>query len=119
LFLATRDWYNPATTGGDNTMWEEARYLASAGHHVTFVAAVYSGARRREVIDRINVVRVGGGIYWLWLTTFVYYLAKCRGRYDLVVAEGFGGSRIPRLAPLYVREPIITVTSLRFSTHGS
>jgi glycosyltransferase involved in cell wall biosynthesis len=26
----------------------------------------------------------------------------------VVVAEGFGGSRIPRLTPLYVREPIIT-----------
>src|SRR5260370_6788428 len=31
-----------------------------------------------------------------------------RGRFDVVVAEGFGGSRIPRLAPLYVKEPIIT-----------
>jgi glycosyltransferase involved in cell wall biosynthesis len=26
----------------------------------------------------------------------------------VVVTEGFGGSRIPRLAPLYVREPIVT-----------
>ena len=26
--LATRDWYHPATTGGDITMWEQARYLA-------------------------------------------------------------------------------------------
>ena len=34
LFLATRDWYHPATTGGDITMWENARYLAHAGHQV-------------------------------------------------------------------------------------
>ena len=107
LFLASRDWYDPATTGGDITLWENARYLASTGHHVTFVAARYAGAPREEVLDGIAVVRLGG-LHSLWLRTFVYYLSRARGRYDVVIAEGFGGSRIPRLAPLYVREPIIT-----------
>ena len=107
LFLATRDWYNPATTGGDNTMWENARYLSSVGHEVTFVAAGFPGAAREETIDGIRVVRLGG-ILSLWFRTFVYYQSHCRGRYDVVVAEGFGGSRIPRFSPLYVTEPIIT-----------
>ena len=107
LFLATRDWYNPATTGGDNTMWENARYLASVGHDVTFIAAGYRGAAKRERLDGLDVVRLGG-IHTLWLTTFVHYMSHCRGRYDVVVAEGFGGSRLPRLAALYVREPVIT-----------
>jgi glycosyltransferase involved in cell wall biosynthesis len=107
LFLATRDWYHPATTGGDNTMWENARYLASVGHEVTFVAANYPGAKKEETLEGIKVVRLGG-IHSLWLRTFLYYVSRGRGRYDAVVAEGFGGSRIPRLAPLYVREPIIT-----------
>jgi glycosyltransferase involved in cell wall biosynthesis len=88
-------------------MWEEARYLASKGHSVTFVAAGYTGAQNRESVEGIKVVRLGG-IHWLWLTTLLYYLIKCRGKFDVVVAEGFGGSRVPRLAPLYVREPIIT-----------
>ena len=107
LFLASRDWYHPATTGGDNTMWENARYLASVGHQVTFVCAGYDGAAREELRDGIRVVRLGG-IHSLWLTTFRYYMSSCRGRFDVVVAEGFGGSRIPRLAPLYVKEPIVT-----------
>ena len=50
LFLATRDWYNSATTGGDNTMWENARYLASVGYDVTFVAAGSRGAASRETL---------------------------------------------------------------------
>ena len=107
LFLASRDWYHPATTGGDITMWEHARYLASRGHDVTFVTAGYDGAANRQNLDGIDVVRLGG-IHSLWFRTLVYYLSRCRGRYDVVVAEGFGGSRIPRLAPLYVKEPIIT-----------
>jgi glycosyltransferase involved in cell wall biosynthesis len=107
LFLATRDWYNPATTGGDNTLWENARYLASVGHDVTFVAAGFPGAAGEETVDGIKVVRLGG-ILSLWFRTFVYYQWHGRGRYDVVVAEGFGGSRIPRFAPLYIAEPIIT-----------
>ena len=107
LFLATRDWYHPGTTGGDNTLWENARYLASKGHYVTFVAAGYPGAAREETVERIKVVRLGG-IHSLWLRTFLYYMSRGRGHFDVVVTEGFGGSRIPRLAPLYVREPVIT-----------
>jgi glycosyltransferase involved in cell wall biosynthesis len=107
LFLATRDWCNPATTGGDNTMWENARYLASVGHTVTFVAAGFPGAARAEMLDGIHVVRLGG-IHSLWLTTFFRYMRSWRGKFDVVVAEGFGGSRVPRLSPLYVTEPIIT-----------
>jgi glycosyltransferase involved in cell wall biosynthesis len=107
LFLASRDWYHPATTGGDITMWENARYLASVGHDVTFVAATYPGAPREEVCDGLRVIRLGG-LHSLWLTTFKYYMSKCRGRFDVVVAEGFGGSRIPRFAPLYVKEPMLT-----------
>jgi glycosyltransferase involved in cell wall biosynthesis len=107
LFLATRDWNNPATTGGDNTLWENARYLASAGHEVTYVAAAFAGAAKRETLDGIHVIRLGG-IHSLWLTTFIRYMRSWRGRFDVVIAEGFGGSRIPRLAPLYVREPVIT-----------
>ncbi len=88
-------------------MWEYARYMASVDHKVTFVASRFSGAPREEIIDQIEVVRLGG-ILSLWFRTFVYYESKCRGRFDVVVAEGFGGSRIPRLVPLYVKEPVVT-----------
>lgn len=88
-------------------MWEYARYLAFKGHSVTFVASSFPGARREEVVDGIKVVRLGG-ILSLWLKTFIYYMTHCRHRYDVVIVEGFGGSRIPRWAPLYVKEPIIT-----------
>lgn len=107
LFLASRDWYDPATTGGDITLWENARYLASMGHEVTYLAATYPGAASQETRDGIHVIRIGK-LHWLWLRTFLYYMTKARGQYDVVVAEGFGGSRIPRMAPLYVKEPIIT-----------
>jgi glycosyltransferase involved in cell wall biosynthesis len=88
-------------------MSEYARYMSYAGHKVTFVASRFRGASTREVIDGVEIVRLRG-LTSLWLLTFLYYFRNGRSNYDVVVAEGFGGSRIPRLTPLYVREPIIT-----------
>ncbi len=107
LFLATRDRLNPEAAGGDIQSWEYARYLASIGHAVTFLAATYPGAPREEVMEGIRVVRLGG-VLSLWFRTFTYYMRHCKGKHDVVVTEGFGGSRIPRFAPLYVKEPMIT-----------
>jgi len=81
--------------------------MSALGHSVTYVAAGYRGAIRHESVDGLNVVRLGR-IQTLWLRTFLYYARRGRGQFDVVVTEGFGGSRVPRLAPLYVREPILT-----------
>jgi glycosyltransferase involved in cell wall biosynthesis len=107
LFLMTRDVRHPGLAGGDLGMWERATYLAREGHMVCVVTSRFPGGARVEKIDGVNVVRLSG-IYSLWWRTFVYYMRRCRGRYDAVVTEGFGGSRVPRFAPLYVTEPVIT-----------
>lgn len=88
-------------------MWEYARYLSTLGHQVTYVAAGFPGAAKEETIDGLRVVRLGG-LLTLWATNFAYYMTRARGQYDVVVTEGFGGSRIPRFAPLYVKEPLLT-----------
>ena len=107
LFLATRDIRNPAAAGGDIQMWEYARYLANRGHQVAYVASRFPKAPETDVVDGISVVRLGG-ILSLWWRTYLYYVRHCARPFDVVIVEGFGGSRIPRFAPLYVREPLIT-----------
>lgn len=107
LFLASRDIRHPANTGGDIVLQQLARYLVSVGHDVTFMASTFAGAPDRETIDGIKVVRKGG-LLSLWWRTFFFYMREGRGNFNVVVVEGFGGSRIPRLTPLYVKEPIIT-----------
>jgi glycosyltransferase involved in cell wall biosynthesis len=106
LFMVTRDPQNPGAAGGDVQAWEYARYLALSGHRVTFLTSGFPGASKEETVDGISVVRLGG-ILSLWWRTCLYYLGRCRGQFDVVVEEGFGGSRIPRFAPLYVTAPIV------------
>ena len=107
LFLMSRDIRHPSNTGGDIGLWERALYLAGEGHEVTVMATSFPGAAPHETIDGIKVDRMGG-LLSMWWRTFVYYMTNCRNRFDVVVVEGFGGSRIPRFTPLYVKEPIIT-----------
>ena len=107
LFMITRDPLNPGASGGDIQPWEFASYLASVGHPVTFLTSGFRGAPKEELLQGVRVVRLGR-VLSLWFRTFVYYMLHCKGRYDVVVEEGFGGSRIPRFAPLYVRVPIVT-----------
>lgn len=106
LFLVSRDIRHPSNTGGDIGLWERAMYLVGEGHDVTVMASTFAGAPSYETIDGIKVVRMGG-LLSMWWRTFFYYMTKGR-RHDVVVVEGFGGSRIPRLTPLYVKEPIVT-----------
>jgi glycosyltransferase involved in cell wall biosynthesis len=94
-------------TGGDLAMWEYARYLAAQGHEVECAVSSFSDAPPVAVKDGIRVVRLGR-LHLLWWHSCRHYFRTARGRVDLVVTEGFGGSRIPRLCPLYVREPVIT-----------
>lgn len=105
--MATKDWYHPRATGGDMTSWEYARYLAFVGHSVSYFASHCPGAAAEEIVDGIRVIRKGA-VLSQWLHAFLYYWRHGRGNYDVVVTEGFGGSRIPRFAPLYVKEPIVT-----------
>jgi glycosyltransferase involved in cell wall biosynthesis len=103
----SRDIKHPANTGGDIGLWERALFLVAEGHQVTVMASQFAGAPHHETIEGIEVFRIGT-LLSLWWRTFLFYMTHGRGKYDVVVVEGFGGSRIPRLTPLYVREPIIT-----------
>lgn len=107
LFQASRDWTHPEATGGDACMCDYARYLARRGHDVTVVAARYPGSARSERRDGVHVVRLGG-MFFHAVRTAAYY-ARHRGRFDLVFEEGMASVRLPFLAPLYVRKPLIAV----------
>ncbi len=107
LFLASRDWTHPQATGGDAQTCDFARYLASRGHQVTLVATRYPGSARAELCERVRILRLGG-LFLLSLHAFLYYM-KHRHEFDAVYEEGMASLRLPFLAPLYVRKPLVAM----------
>lgn len=107
LFQVSRDWTHPEATGGDACMCDYARYLARSGHHVTIVAARYAGSARSEMREGLRIVRLGG-MFFHALRMAWYYTPR-RGRFDVVFEEAMASARLPFLAPLYVRKPLVSV----------
>ena len=107
LFQVSRDWTHPEATGGDACMCDYARYLAQRGHDVTVLAARYTGSPRHELREGVHIVRLGG-MFRHAIRTAAYY-ARHRNKFDVVFEEGMASVRLPFLAPLYVRKPLVSV----------
>jgi glycosyltransferase involved in cell wall biosynthesis len=114
LFLASRDGRDPKACGGDLCTTDSARYLAAKGHSVTLVVARYPGSQAREIDHEVQIVRLGG-LFFLALRAFIFYVRHGR-TFDVVYEEGLASLRLPYLAPLYVRKPII---AMWYQTHSA
>jgi glycosyltransferase involved in cell wall biosynthesis len=64
-----RDPWHPAAGGAERYAWEMARWFAASGTRVRFVTGRAAGQTRRDRIDGVEVVRLGGrfGVYPLAL----------------------------------------------------
>jgi len=109
LVLVARDPENPRLGGSEVVLTEWARVLARLGHEVEILCATFGGAARRSNFQGATVRRVGPegalGISVWW----EYVRRRLRQRTDLVVEEMLGGAKVPFLAPLYARVPVVSV----------
>jgi glycosyltransferase involved in cell wall biosynthesis len=92
-----RDLGHALAGGSEHYAWEFACALRDAGASVEFITARDTGQARREVVDRITIVR-GGGRFGYYRHAAVSLLRR-RRRLDLVVDPECG---IPSWSPAYV-----------------
>ncbi|MFC5826929.1 glycosyltransferase family 4 protein [Nonomuraea insulae] len=78
-----RDPWHPQAGGAETFAWEPARRFARAGHEVCFVTARAPGQSRRESVEGVRFVRMGGvfSVYPLVLG----WLSLRRRRFDVVL----------------------------------
>jgi len=107
LFLAGRDGLHPGAAGGDHQAWQWAKHLASSGWTVEYVAQSVPGRPQTEACAGISVLRLGTGPALAWRAA-MHYRRNAR-TIDLVYEDPIGAGRIPYLAPLYSRAPVIAV----------
>ncbi len=101
-FLAWRDTTHPDGGGSEVFVEEVARRLVARGHRVTLVCARHPGARRRDVVGGVRVVRVGGR-----LTVYprgLAWLVRNRRQVDVVVDVVNG---LPFGTPLVRRRGVV------------
>ncbi len=105
LFLVSRWGDDPRAAGGDVQGSLYARCLVEAGHEVTYLTSSYPGGPAHELREGVEVIRLGRPETLAW-RMWAYY-RRHGSEFDAVYAEAFGGARVPFLAPLYVRQPLL------------
>lgn len=102
LILNWRDPKNPKSGGAEIVTYEHAKSWIQAGHSVTWFTSRFPKSEKREIIDGIEIIRMGNEI-GVYLIAPWFYLFS-RNKFDFVVDEIHG---IPFFTPLYVRKPKI------------
>ncbi len=79
-----------------------AKQWVKEGHSVTIFCGNDRQSLSNEFVDGIRVIR-RGGFYSVYINAFLYYMAKFRGKFDVIIDCENG---IPFFTPLYAKESV-------------
>lgn len=85
LWLSWKDQKHPLAGGAELVMHELSKRLIENGHDVTILTSTFPGAKPRETIDGIKIIRIGANRYTHPFKALFYYLQNLRNRFDVVV----------------------------------
>lgn len=100
LILSWRGPGHPNFGGAEIVTHKHAKAWLKKGHKVTLFTSFFSGAKDKEDVDGIEVIRKGSEFFGVHLAAFFWYLFAKHPKYDLVIDHFHG---IPFFTPLYVR----------------
>jgi glycosyltransferase involved in cell wall biosynthesis len=106
LIFNWQDIKNPLSGGAEVHMHQIFSRIARMGHRVTLFCSSFQGAKARETIDGIEVIRKGWrSLFNVWVP--IAYLTRFRkGDVDIVVDDI---NKIPFFTPLYVGRPRVGI----------
>lgn len=92
LWITWKDKGHPLAGGAELVCHEVVKRLIRDGHEVTLLTCGYKGAKKRETIDGIKIIRVGTSRYLHGFQALTYYVRHLRNTHDVVVEEVNGGA---------------------------
>lgn len=100
LILNWRGPKHPNAGGAEQVMLEHAKGWIKAGHTVYWFSSNFAGAKKKETISKVKVIRNGRQFFDVQFKAFIWYLFGKHPKFDLVIDQFHG---IPFFTPLYVR----------------
>lgn len=113
LLLNWGDRKNPYGGGAEIHLEEIFSRIAKKGHEITLLCSEFKGCKKNEIIDNINIIRVGKR------STFNFdvkrfYIKNLRNKnYDIIVDDI---NKIPFYSPLWVKNPVLPIVPHLFGT---
>ncbi len=100
LILSWRGPGHPQAGGAELSTHEHAKAWVKAGHEVVLFTSSVLGAKSKQIINGVEVVRKGDEVFGVQIAAFFWVLFGKHPKFDLVVDQFHG---IPFFTPLYVR----------------
>ena len=104
LWLSWRDIKNPDGGGAEKVAIEVASRFVKDGIKVTLFTSKFPGAKYKEDIKGVKVIR-RGGLITCRLFAFIYYVGR-KDEFDLIIDEI---NTLPFFTPLYARKKALTL----------
>ena len=85
LWLAWKDYTHPQAGGAEVVLREFMQRQVADGHRVSLLTVRHKGAKAREMLDGIDIIRIGTNRYTHSFQALWHYVRHLRGRYDVVI----------------------------------
>jgi glycosyltransferase involved in cell wall biosynthesis len=85
LWLTWKDYTHPQAGGAEVVLRELSKRLVAEGHAVTFLTVQHPGSTAHEMLDGIEVIRVGTSRYFHPAQALAHYIRHMRNRYDVII----------------------------------
>ena len=103
LVVNWQDLANPHAGGAEVHLHEIFGRLAARGHQVTLLVSGYAGAKPKDMVDGMEVHRVGSrNTFNLFVAG--HYRRELAGKFDVVVEDL---NKVPLFTPYWIRHPTV------------
>lgn len=86
-WLTWKDHQHPEAGGAEVVARELTQRLLADGHKVTMLTCGYGDAPKREMLDGVEVIRIGRNRYTHPFQALAYYMRHMRNRYHVLIEE--------------------------------
>lgn len=100
LIFSWRGPGHPNAGGAEVVTHEHAKGWVKAGHSVTLFTSYFRGAKKKEILDGVKIIRRGNAFIGVRVEAFRWY-RELKKKPDLVIDQFHG---IPFFSPLFVKE---------------
>ncbi|MCK4352559.1 glycosyltransferase family 4 protein [candidate division WOR-3 bacterium] len=112
LLINWQDRKNPLSGGAETHLHEIFGRIAKWGNEVTLLCSSFNNALNKEIVDGINVIRIGKRHNFNFYVPSVSQILL-KDNYDIVIDNI---NKIPFFTPLYVKTPLLIVGYHFFGT---
>ncbi len=106
LVINWQDIKNPLGGGAEVHLFELFSRISKWGHDVTLLCSRFKGAKRKEIVQGIRVIRCGTRGSFNFFVPFAYYALRKNLQFDVVVEDI---NKIPFYGPLFIKKPLLGI----------